>query len=193
MEIPMSLKRLADGRLSYGIPLWYRLMTAAMIAIVAAGGFSTGEAPGLVAWIVIALLTLGLLYEERWLVDPKAALVVHREGLLPFAKTGNIAFADIQGVRLAAFARGTVPGSQEEASDKSLAFELLQGKPEAVQIGRPALLKSPKRKPHIQLLIDTRDGDSWLVDSLPARSAKRLKIAGAALAEACGVSFTAGE
>lgn len=193
MEIPLTLRKNADGSISYGIPLWYRIATGAMLAFVAGGAFSAGGRPSLVAWIVIALLGLGMLYEERWTVDPKARTLSHRAGILPAVKTQSFGFDEVAELRLSAFARGTIPGSPEEEADKERAFSMMRGKdssPEGDGAAKPSPFKMNRRKPYMNLIVDAKSGESFLVDALPARSAARLLKAGSAIAEAVGVPFS---
>lgn len=188
MEIPLSLKKMADGGLFYGIPLWYRVMTAAMIAVVASGFFMTGGSPGPIGWIVFVLLLLGLLYDERWIFDSKARTVRHFGGIWPLAKEIRVDFDDIEGFSLGAFARGTIPGSESEAKEQEKAFAMMNGK-DTDRGEKVSLFKSMGRKPYINLLINTESGDSYLVDTLPARRAGRLKKVGQAMAATCGSGF----
>jgi hypothetical protein len=188
MEIPLRLKISPDGRLSYGIPLWYRLICAAMLLLVA-GGLVTSEAsPGFTAWIVLGLLALGTLYEERWIVDPQSKTIRHSNGFLPFAKARVIPFAESAEFRLTVLARGTVPGSTEEESEKSRAYLMLRGRDkDELKRGAPAFLS--RKKPYINLMMTSVDGSNYLIDSLPARHAGRLLVVGKAMSEACGVRF----
>jgi hypothetical protein len=193
MEIPLSLKKTSDGSLSYGIPLWYRIATGAMLAFVVGGAFSAGGRPSLVAWIVIVLLAFGMLYEERWIVDLKAKTITHKAGILPVTKTQSIPFTQVAELRLSAFARGTIPGSPEERTDKERAFSMMRGKDVSADgdgAAKPSPLKMNRRKPYMNLILDTVTGESFLVDALPARSASRLLKAGSAMAEAAGVPFS---
>ena len=96
MEIPLSLKKTADGRLVYGIPLWYRIMTGIMIALILGGMLTTAGSPGLIAWLILVLLVLGALYEEVWIVDPKARTVRHLGGLWPIARALVVNFDDVE-------------------------------------------------------------------------------------------------
>jgi len=189
MEISLSLKKSADGGLVYGIPLWYRVMTAALIAVMASGVFIAGNAPGPIGWIVLALLLLGLVYDERWIVDPKARVIRHYGGFWPFARAMSVEFDDIEGFSLRAFARGTIPGSESEAKEQEKAFAMMNGK-DADKGEKVSLFRSMGRKPYINLLVSTGSGDTYLVDTLPARRALRLKKAGEAMAAACGSGFT---
>ena len=188
MEIPLSLRKTADGSLVYGIPLWYRVMTAALIAVMASGVFIAGSAPGLIGWIVLALLLLGFVYDERWIIDPKARVIRHYGGLWPFARAMRVDFDDIEGFSLRAFARGTVPGSESETKEQEKAFAMMNGK-DADRGEKVSLFRSMGRKPYINLLVNTESGDTYLVDTLPARRAGRLKKVGEAMAAACGAGF----
>ena len=53
------------------------------------------------------------------------------------------------------------------------------------QLGRQPFLKMGRHKPYINLLLKTKEGESYLVDTLPARRGARLKKVGQALAAAC--------
>lgn len=188
MEIPLRLKISPDGLISYGIPLWYRLISAAMLIVVSGGLMSSGEKPGFTAWIVLALLALGALYEEKWVFDPETKTIRHSNGFLPFAKAKAIPFAEAAEFSLTVLARGTVPGSAEEETEKTRAFLMLKGKDkDELKRGAPAFLN--RKKPYINLMMACLDGSTYLIDSLPARHAGRLLAAGKAMAAACGRPF----
>lgn len=191
MEIPLSLRKRPNGGLAYGIPLWYRAMTAVMIGLVVGGSLSGGGAPNFVAWIILVFLAFGLLYEERWVVDARGGKVVHLGGVWPVVKTTEIAFGEVEGLRLEAFARGTVPGSGDETEEKARAFAMMRGKD-----SNDPIKKQPSRfgakKPYINLVLRTRTGEDYLIDTLPARRAARFRKVGAAFAEACGAPFADG-
>ena len=191
MEIPLTLKKLNDGKLVYTIPLWYRLITGVMLAIVAGGVITSGEAPSILACIIMALLVLGLLYEERWTVLPESGELRHAAGILPFATRLSIPFGQIESLKLSAFARGTIPGTEDEKKEKERAYSLLNASisnSSGFGAERPSFLRL-RRKPYLNLVIATADAQEYLVDSLPASRAVRLLKAGKALAEACGVEF----
>lgn len=144
--------------------------------------------PGLTAWVVLALLALGTLYEESWQFDPAGKTIRHANGFLPIARSRTIPFADATEFRLTVLARGTIPGSTEEDTEKARAFSMMKGKDrEEYKRGMPSFLN--RKKPYINLMMGTNDGSNYLIDSLPARHAGRLLAAGKAMAEACGVRF----
>jgi len=188
MEIPLRLKKSADGRLSYGISLWYRLVTAAMLGLVIAGLLSTESPPGLFAWVILLLLLMGLVYEERWTVDPASKTVCHHGGFWPFTKAVTTRFDSVGEFHLQALARGTVPGSKEETSVNAKAFDMMNHKDVEQGFAR-GFFKSASRVPYINLLMKTAEGELYLVDSLPARRAARLAVVGTAFADACGSRF----
>jgi len=188
MEIPLRLKLFADGRLSYGISLWYRLLSAAMLCLVIAGLLTSEGSPGLFGWIIIALLLAGLVYEERWTLDPASKTIRHHGGFWPFTKVTATAFASVEEFHLRALARGTVPGSQEERNVNEKAFDMMNHK-DVEQGFAKNVMKSASRVPYINLLMKTAEGDVFLVDSLPARRAAKLITVGDAFAEACGSRF----
>ena len=188
MEIPLTLKMRADGGVSYGIPLWYRVFSFALVAIVVGGLASSGSAPGVVAWIVLALLVLGFLYEENWRVDASAKQLRHRAGVYPFIRTTTIAFDEIDRFELTVLAKGTIPGLSEEAADRTKAYSMMRHT-DGEDASNLKLFKSGRRKPYINLIVKTKNDDVYLIDTLPARRAARLPRAGKALAAACGSVF----
>ena len=188
MEISLRLRKAADGRLIYGIPLWYRAMTAAMLLLVAGAMLTAEGPPGLIAWLIFVLLVLGLTYEERWTLDPASKTITHRWGFWPLAKTASNDFASIEEFRLKALARGTVPGTQEESLANERAFAMMNHKDADLSM-KKSFLKSASRVPYMNLLMKTTDGETFLIDSIPARRAAKLVVVGGAFAEACGREF----
>ena len=193
MEIPLRLRTLKNGAVVYGIPAWYRIVSAAILGLVLAAIIGTGEAPGLIAWIVLILLSLGFLYEERWLFDPAARQVTHRAGLLIAARSTRIGFESITGMGLSVLARGTAPGSESERAQARRAFDQMRGRegsaaPEARSAMLPDRLSLNRNM--ICLVLHRDDGETYLVDTLPARRAARLKTVGEAISRAIGTSFT---
>jgi len=195
MEIPLTLRKRKDGAIVYAIPLWYRLVTGAMLAVVAGSILESGEAPSLIAWIVLLLLALGILYEERWTANPEVGELRHCAGILPFTTKVSIPFGQIASFRLSAFAKGTIPGTEDEHQEKERAFALLNASissSRGLGTERPNFLR-PKRKSYLNLILATKDDQVYLVDSLPAAKAARFVKTGRALAEACGAEFTESE
>jgi hypothetical protein len=192
VEIPLRLKKDPSGRLVYSIPLWYRIITALMLAAIIVALISSGGTPSIVAWIILILLVLGLLYEERWIADTKAKRFLHSGGIWPLVKTTSLDFSELEGFRLSAFARGTVQGSADEKAEEARAYAIMEGR-DRPDPAVKSFLGMGHKKPYIHLIVYTKDNNAYLMDSLPARKASRLKKAGAAFAEACETTFGNGE
>ncbi|MEN6382095.1 MAG: hypothetical protein ABFC86_02375, partial [Rectinema sp.] len=83
MEIPLRLISRKDGSLFYGVPLFFRLIMAAMLIlmIIAIGidGFNTS----VVGWIIMILLLLGFVYKEDWIFDPSSRHILSQIGFYP--------------------------------------------------------------------------------------------------------------
>lgn len=185
VEIPLSLKKHKDGRISYGFPLWFRILDLAIIALIVGSMFVSEPAPGAMAWVLVALLAVGFLFEERWTVDPDRRCIEHRVGVFPVLRKSSIDFDSIARFSIDMFARGTIPGSEDEAEVKQKGFSMLYDKQptdDAQHAARPSTFK----KPYATLLIVTKDDVTYLVDTQPAKRASHLLDAGTALAKACG-------
>lgn len=192
VEIPLRLKKDSEGRLVYSIPLWYRIVTGIMLVAIIAALVSSGGGPSIVAWIILILLAFGLLYEERWVADTKEKRLHHSGGIWPVVKTTSLDFSELERFRLSAFARGTVQGSAQERREEAKAYAIMEGR-DKPDPSVKSFLGMGHTKPYIHLIADASEERAFLVDSLPARKASRLKKAGAAFAEACGTTFSSGD
>ena len=68
-SIPLVLHARKPGKLVYGLPRWYRPVMAGILALLLAGLALADGRPGWLAWLVLGLLTLALLYQETWEID----------------------------------------------------------------------------------------------------------------------------
>lgn len=183
MEIPLVLSSPRPDRLVYGFPVWYRLVMGAILAIVAAALILGGTAPGFPAWIVLAILVLGALYEDRWTFDKSSDQVSHRAGLIVAAKTRRIDFADIQQFCIVPFVKGTIPGTEDEKAANEAA---LTGQ----RTDDAAIKRERHKQPFLSLEVECHDGTRYLIDHMPARKAEQLRGMAARIAEHCGKPVT---
>jgi hypothetical protein len=186
MEIPLVLRpSRAGGALVYSIPLWYRLVMAFLAALIVAAFAVEGSPPGLVAWIVFAVIALAGLYEERWTFDPKGGGIVNRAGLVVAAKSRVLRVEEVERFRLLPFVRGTVPGSEDERRENAAA--LAGGRADdAIQ------RRVSYKKPFLNLVCETSDGSVYLINALPARRGPALRDVGRRIASLCGKPFVEG-
>lgn len=100
MEIPLTLRSFRPDRVVYGVPRWYRVVMALILAALAAA-IATGRGrPGPLTWIILALVALGGLYEENWVFDAGCGQVIHRMGLVFASRVSVIPFAAIERFRV---------------------------------------------------------------------------------------------
>jgi hypothetical protein len=188
MEIPLRLVSRKDGSLFYGIPLFFRIMMGGMLAMIGAAIVMEEFHTGPIGWIAVGLLLLGFIYKEDWLFDPSNKTIRGVLGFYPLLKKTNLTFEEVAYIQLAAFSKGTVPGSEEEKSYNRAAFEEMRGN--VPKSGLKGSLDAFRRKRlYIALLIITKNEEHYLLDMVPARRASRLSNAGRALSALIGCSF----
>ncbi|MDP3179190.1 MAG: hypothetical protein Q8M76_14885, partial [Spirochaetaceae bacterium] len=185
MEIPLVLRLARDGRLVYAIPAWYRAVMGFIAACVLASLFIAGGMPGIVGWIVIALVCFGGLYEERWTFDRSDQSVTHRAGLVFWSRETRVRTDSIATFRLSAFIRGSIPGSDSEKADKEAALAL--GRGDDFQRKR-----SSHKKAYLSIVMETVDGSSYLLNMMNARKGSALREAARNIAEHCGAPLIEG-
>jgi hypothetical protein len=186
MEIPLVLRPSRSGEaLVYSIPLWYRLVMAFLAALILAAFAVDGSPPGLVAWIVLAVIALAGLYEERWTFEPKGGGIVNRAGLVVAARSRAFGVDEVERFRLLPFVRGTVPGSEDERRENAAALAGGRGD----DMGRH---RASYKKPFLNLVCETSDGSVFLINALPARRGAALRDVGRRIASLCGKPFVEG-
>lgn len=139
--------------------------------------------PGIPAWIVLAILVLGTLYEDQWTFDSALGKVSHKAGLMIAARTRRIDFSEIQRFCIVPLVRGTIPGSEDEKISN-----------EAALIGKrtddTTIKRDWHKKPFLSLEIECHDGTRYLVDHMPARRMDKLRSLAARIADHCGKPLT---
>ena len=186
MEIPLVLRQLRDGRLSYDMPLWYRLVMAAVVAVIVTALAVGGTPPSIGGWIVLAIVLFAALYEERWIFDAKLGCMTHRSGLLVAARRTVVEFGSIERFRIVPFVRGTIPGSEDELAANAAA---LAGRYPSDGSRRRAAFK----KPYLRLVCEYADGSSRFLDTVDAmRGGAILKNNAARIASYCGKELVSG-
>jgi len=173
------LRQKKDGSFAYAMPLAYRIVMAIIFAIFAVALFMDGASPGIGGWIAIAISALAALYEESWKYSAKTGELVHRVGILPFARCRAIAKGCIAQFKIEPFVRGTVPGSADEAKEKAAA--LAGGR--ADDSGKK---RARYKKPYLCLVCETEDGERYFMNAADARKGDKLKAQAARIARSCG-------
>lgn len=185
MDIPLVLRE-RGKLLVYRIPIWYRLAML-LIGLVLVGAIVVGgEMPNVLEWIILALVLLAGVYEEKWSLDAESGFLFHRYGLVFLARSITIPFSRIEGFRLRAFIRGSAPGSPEEAEESRrilASFDPLNDA-NAYRKGN----SRPKRA-YVSLICDDLEGGGLVINTLPARRLSELKLVGLRFSTSSGKSF----
>jgi len=136
-----------------------------------------------VAWLLLALSALGVLYEERWTFGPSGA--EHAVGVLFAARKLRLDREALEALSLVPHVRGTVPGSEDEARENARA---LAGEQDTDPYGRK---KSLWKRPYLILVLTARDGSDYAVDKVPARNRDRILGYARRIAERTGLELRA--
>jgi hypothetical protein len=179
MEIPLVLTAPRPDRLVYTLPVWYRVVMGLILAIVATALVMGDSNPGFLGWLVLIILILGALYEERWILDAADGLATHRVGLVVSARSKVIEFLSIERFCIVPLVKGTIPGSEEEKAENAA---VLKG----ARTDDGHFKRSRHKKPFLSLEIECTDGTRYLIDHVPARGGARLRAVAMQMAELCG-------
>ena len=179
MEIPLSLTSPRPDRLVYGFPVWYRVVMGGIVAVVCGALFLGDTRPGAFAWVVLVVLLLAALYEDRWSFDGRDGRAEHKAGLVFWARTVALDFAQIERFRVVPLVRGTIPGTEDEKASNEAAL-----KGERADDG--SLKRERHKKPYLSLEIECLDGARYLVDHMPARKAEQLRLMASRIGDLCG-------
>lgn len=164
MDIPFSLTSPSPERLVFGFPAWYRAAMAGVFGILAAGLAAAGGAPGAAAWVVLALVALAGLYEDRWEFDREAGVIRHRSGLVFAARARTIPFAEVERFLLVPSGPARLAGKDRD----------------------PGLAGRLAARGRIDLAMECADGRRLLLDRHPAREGARLRAQAERIAALCG-------
>ncbi|HPE90581.1 MAG: hypothetical protein H7A27_03455 [Spirochaetaceae bacterium] len=160
MQIHLSLRR-SGTALIYGIPLWYRIASS-VIALTLAVSSSISGAPSLGALVVVAVAAAAALYQERWSFDAASGECSGRVGFVFAARGPSFKADEVARVRLDTFAKGRLDQNDLPPDDKL---------PHGSQT---------------RLIVDLKDGESYMIDSVPVKRRSGLELSARAIAEALG-------
>jgi hypothetical protein len=189
MEIPLVLRQVNGSTLSYAIPLWYRAVMGAILALILGSLLLTGGPPGLIGWVFVALSLFATLYEERWVFDVKRGELRHRFGLIVAARTLKVPFDSITTFRIRPYVRGTLPGSEDERAENERTLAESRGIAQGDETHgkrRPIYKKS-----YLSLICEGPEG-SLLLNMVAVRKGPRLRADATRIAEFCQVPLEEG-
>ncbi|MFW5642584.1 MAG: hypothetical protein ACOCYQ_01025 [Alkalispirochaeta sp.] len=118
IDLKFRLRRDPAGPVILEFGIAFRILFAALALVLGTGVASAG-APTVLSLVVLAVLILGAVYEERWIIDPVKREVTNRQGLLFLARRRRWSFDDIQSVEYTHYRGGTLPGSPQTPPSNS--------------------------------------------------------------------------
>jgi hypothetical protein len=153
MSVTLSLTRIIRGGstigLAYGIGWPFRFALGSIALIMGIGALSAGGIGA--GWLFVALPALGALYEERWLFDSQDRTVRGRMGLVFLAKGPSFSFSDVTSLDIDIFAKGQIDQRTLPAADKM------------------------PRGSQARLILHLKDGQSFMIDSVPFAARAKLR------------------
>jgi hypothetical protein len=176
--IKLALREPGRDRLVLGLPTWYRVLMAAVVALLLAALAQAGGRFGILGWAMLGAALLGLLYRESWEFDAGRARVVRRVGLGPAVQAVVVPLEAVERFLIAPQVDGTIPGTRDESLEHAAALG-------GGRADDGALRRARHKKAYLALVMECRDGVRHLLDRVPARDAARLRWVAASLGELC--------
>jgi hypothetical protein len=161
MQIHLSLRR-RGNILVYGIPVWYRISSAiAATSLIAASIVSGGL--GIPGSAIVIIVLAASLYQERWTFDVGNDACSGKTGFVFAARGPSFKASDIAQLRVDMFAKGRLDQKELPAEDK------MPGGSQA------------------RLIIDMKNGESLMLDSVLFKRRASLEAAARTLSEVLNV------
>ncbi len=162
----LILRTTKDGRLIYGIGLWYRVFYLFFLCVLLVGAFSYSREPDFTLWgtpmFFTLLLATAATYRESWTFDRGHRNMAYRFGMLFIYRKRTHALEDIESFTLSHFRKGA----------KGL---------------RP-VVKTRANRLYTTFSVVLTDGDTYPIEIIRLkRSAGRTERAAAAIARYCEV------
>ncbi|GAB1484214.1 hypothetical protein MASR2M78_30320 [Treponema sp.] len=200
MEFHLSLRRKEDGSLVLSFPLLARLIIILVgLALIAASLIpEEAGAPlrglGIGGYIVLIIVALASLYEERWLLDPARQELRFRFGLFFLARSVVLPFEEIEGIELERFYKGKAPGTDNTKAANKNASVLPGSTGAAGTLSHSfGLGRIFQPKPYLNLVLhlhnDLRKSNRLIVESVKEKQGGRLWETGKAFADCLGLEL----
>lgn len=122
LKMHLVLKTRSESILELALPLSFRITFAVIASILIASMVSLSMV-SVIPLIVAVITVLAGLYEERWFFDRSGKQVVHRYGLIVFARNRAIPFDEINSFVLSNLRE--IPEDQGFSAKKSMALRSL--------------------------------------------------------------------
>lgn len=183
IEIKLRLRYTSDGRLILELGYGFRIVFA-VLAVVFAAATLTGDQVSTLAVIIIAILVLGALYQERWEFNSATQTLHAYHGLIVANRHRTYQVPSIATVEYAEYYAGTVPGAavpQDETDARALSAGTLRS------------MLNPQPRRYLRYGLRMQD-DSWVrIETRRVRDLTRDLALPQALADALGLQLERNE
>jgi len=161
MQVYLALRR-SGYVLVYGIPLWYRVLASTLALVLIVSAFASSGL-GILGTIILGIASFAALYEERWVFDGNASVCTCKVGLIFAAKGPSFPFSEVSKLRIDLFIKGRLDQNTPAPEEKL---------PPGSQV---------------RLIIDTKAGDSYMIESVPVRRRPLLTVSATEIAATLGI------
>lgn len=118
IEIRLQHHVRPDGTLELRLPISFRILFAALAVVLAIGMIGPPQI-GLLPSVILLILVMGSMYEERWYFDPNTKQIIARHGLLIFNRKRTWNYSDVASISTSFYLSGSVPGTEPPREDES--------------------------------------------------------------------------
>jgi hypothetical protein len=172
MGFRLQLKKLSDGRLTFTIPISYKLLLLviglliliSLIVTRAEGGGAVFIRENTIPLIICFLSLMGAAYHECWIFDRERGQVIHQNGLIFLHSNKVSRINEMDRVEVSQFIRGKI-GSPIQGRH-GIAF-----------------------RPILTLSLQTRDGRSLRLENYRFSHLSKVNATARSIAEYCGISY----
>jgi len=161
MQVYLALRR-SSYTLVYGIPIWYRVLASTLALALLASAISSGGL-GILGTLLLGIALFAALYEERWIFDGSTGRCTCKVGLIFAAKGPSFPFSEVSKLRIDLFIKGRLDQNTPAPEEKL---------PPGSQV---------------RLIIDTKAGDSYMIESVPVRRRPLLTVSATEIAATLGI------
>jgi hypothetical protein len=161
MQVYLALRR-SGYTLVYGIPIWYRVLASTLALMLLISAISSGGL-GILGTILLGIALFAALYDERWVFDGNAGRCTCRIGLIFAAKGPSFPFSEVAALKIDLFMKGRLDQSAPAPEEKL---------PPGSQV---------------RLIIETKAGESYMIESVPVRRRPLLTASATEIAATLGI------
>ncbi len=118
-DITFRMNRRRNGAVVLSFGIAFRIVFAALVIVFGWGiadRMVNGEPLPILSVVLLVVVLLGALYEERWIFDPSSQTVSNRQGLIVLSRRRSWNFHEIDSIEYTTYRVGSNPRTASEDS-----------------------------------------------------------------------------